>query len=219
MPTDLHFTTTRKNTSYEKLSLFLHRVITRCHSGLTVLMKNQTFKVLALIAVIVIEFIEAHWQAILISLIVLAYTAHALAGDLPDPKLTPGVSNPNVTQANIGQTICVSGWTKTIRPSVAITNRIKTRLMHAYGLDGQSPRNFELDHLQSLEIGGNPQADGNLWPQSWTGKCNARQKDRLETKLKYLICAGTITLTQAQSEISSNWITAYAKYVDPKGCQ
>ncbi len=162
---------------------------------------------------------RAYWQAILIAVIILAYTAHVYAGDLPDPELTPGVSNPNVTQSNIGQTICVSGYTKTIRPSVAITNKIKMRLMHAYGLDGQSPSNFELDHSVPLEIGGNPQADGNLWPQSWTGKCNARQKDRLETKLKRLICSQKITLAQAQSEISENWITAYDKYVDPKGCQ
>src|SRR5712691_5095797 len=32
------------------------------------------------------------------------------ARDLPDKTRTPGVANPDVTQDNIDQTICVSGW-------------------------------------------------------------------------------------------------------------
>src|SRR5258708_3844160 len=39
-------------------------------------------------------------------------------GVLPDSTCTPGSTNPNVTQANIQQTICVSGYTQTIRPPV-----------------------------------------------------------------------------------------------------
>src|ERR1051326_2330485 len=35
---------------------------------------------------------------------------------LPDPYPTPGVVNPDVTQDNIGETICKANWTKTIRP-------------------------------------------------------------------------------------------------------
>ncbi|MGW4529241.1 hypothetical protein [Amycolatopsis sp. NPDC004378] len=38
---------------------------------------------------------------------------------LPDPACTPGALNPDVTQASIGSTICVSGWTATIRPRPA----------------------------------------------------------------------------------------------------
>ena len=34
-----------------------------------------------------------------------------------DPARTLGVLNPNVTQRNINATICVHGWTKTIRPA------------------------------------------------------------------------------------------------------
>ena len=35
----------------------------------------------------------------------------------PDPKLTPGLVNPDITQANIAQTICNPQWsTKTIGP-------------------------------------------------------------------------------------------------------
>jgi hypothetical protein len=35
---------------------------------------------------------------------------------LADPARTPGVLNPDVTQANIRSTICRRGWTSTIRP-------------------------------------------------------------------------------------------------------
>src|SRR5438270_13269006 len=43
----------------------------------------------------------------------------------PDPGCTPGALNPAVTQATIHQTICVSGYTKTIRPSVPEATRLK----------------------------------------------------------------------------------------------
>ena len=35
---------------------------------------------------------------------------------LASPTLTPGSLNPDVTQATIGSTICVRGWTATVRP-------------------------------------------------------------------------------------------------------
>jgi hypothetical protein len=45
---------------------------------------------------------------------------------LPDPACTPGALNPDVTQASIGSTICVSGWTATIRPPTAAQNAMLT---------------------------------------------------------------------------------------------
>ncbi len=49
---------------------------------------------------------------------------HSL-NDLPDSKCTPGAVNPNVTQDNIQNTICVSGYTTQIRPSTSYTNKLK----------------------------------------------------------------------------------------------
>ncbi len=40
---------------------------------------------------------------------------------LPDPHCTPGATNPQVNQANIGTTICRSGYTSTIRPPEDVT--------------------------------------------------------------------------------------------------
>src|SRR3954469_13262589 len=51
---------------------------------------------------------------------------------LADPVRTPGVLNPDVTQATIGSTICRHGWTRTIRPPVEYTDDLKHRQMRAY---------------------------------------------------------------------------------------
>src|SRR5205809_27544 len=69
--------------------------------------------------------------------------------------ITPGVLNPDVTQATVRSTICVSGWTRTVRPPTDYTNRLKVVGMRAYGLHGSS-HDYQEDHLISLELGGNP---------------------------------------------------------------
>ena len=44
----------------------------------------------------------------------------------PNATLTPGATNPEVTQENIHDTICVKGWTDTVRPPSSYTNKLKT---------------------------------------------------------------------------------------------
>jgi hypothetical protein len=51
---------------------------------------------------------------------------------LPNPALTPGATNPDVTQDTISTTICVPGWTKTVRPPISYTNPLKRRLIPPY---------------------------------------------------------------------------------------
>src|SRR5436309_7293832 len=78
------------------------------------------------------------------------------ASGLPDPERTPGIPNPEVTQDNIHQTICVSGWTKTIRPPTKYTNELKLKQIEEYGYTDKNPANYEEDHLISLQHGGHP---------------------------------------------------------------
>ena len=138
---------------------------------------------------------------------------------LPNSKVTPGSINPDVTQANIQSTICTSGFTATIRPSVSYTNKIKQQEISVGGayysesvVFGNDLGNYELDHLISLELGGNPTDVKNLWMQPYDGN-NAHKKDALETTLKRLVCAGNITLRNAQKAIAKNWVKAYNEYV------
>ena len=77
---------------------------------------------------------------------------------------TPGVVNPDVTQATIAETICRRGWTRTIRPPVDYTNELKLEQMKAYRRAG-SPSDYQEDHLISLELGGHPTDPRNLWPE------------------------------------------------------
>lgn len=130
---------------------------------------------------------------------------------LPDPTCTPGATNPGVTQANIQSTICVKGYTKTIRPVSSWTTKLKKAQMAAWGITG-STSTIEEDHLVSLELGGAPSDSRNLWPEQG-GIPNV--KDKLENKLNKLVCSGSLSLTAAQNAIASNWETAYTKYVGP----
>jgi hypothetical protein len=136
---------------------------------------------------------------------------------LPDPVRTPGAINLDVTQQNIEKTICVMGYTKTIRPPSEYTSNLKRRQIKEYGYSDHNMRDFEEDHLVSLEIGGAPQDAKNLWPEpnhvqyGWGSKA----KDQLENKLHELVCNHEITLAKAQHDEATNWISAYKKYVSP----
>ena len=144
----------------------------------------------------------------LLILLLAASSAHAGA----TLETTPGVINPNVTQANIGQTICVPGWTKTIRPPTSYTNKLKYRQMQ----DGALPlsaRDYELDHLIPLSIGGHPTSPDNLWPQPWKGEYGAHRKDVLENVLHRLVCSGKLPLADARRAIAGDWKAAYQLYV------
>jgi len=130
----------------------------------------------------------------------------------PDPNLTPGAFNPAVTQATIRQTICVSGWTATIRPPSAYTTALKRRQIVEYGYVQTATALYEEDHLISLELGGAPRDPRNLWPERWTlamadgTQVGARVKDLLENKLRRAVCAGTMTLAEARREVGIHWV-------------
>jgi hypothetical protein len=110
------------------------------------------------------------------------------------PTLTPGVLNPDVTQANIASTICKSGWTRTIRPPVSYTNELKLTQMRRYGRPGKLS-DYQEDHLISLELGGNPTDERNLWPEPYP---RAREVDQIENELNAKVCSGRMSLAEAQ---------------------
>jgi len=111
-----------------------------------------------------------------------------------DPARTPGVLNPDVTQATIGSTICVSGWTRTVRPPSSYTHAVELRQMAEYGVGG-STREYQEDHFISLELGGAPRDPRNLWPEP---QPRAREVDRVENELNRAVCSGELALAEAQ---------------------
>lgn len=134
---------------------------------------------------------------------------------LPDPRFTPGATNPDVTQDNVDSTICVPGYTKTIRPPARYTSHLKREQLDdpARGYNDDSMRDFEEDHLVPLEVGGNPTDPRNLWPEPLHGPWNAHLKDRLENRVHELVCAHEITLEQGQMVFERDWIAGFRQYL------
>ncbi|MCC3777519.1 hypothetical protein [Streptomyces sp. UNOB3_S3] len=141
-----------------------------------------------------------------------AYRYTAAKEPLPDPKCTPGATNPKVTQATLKTTICRSGYTADIRPGTNITSREKTANAASYGYKG-SLKEAEYDHLISLQLGGDPNDPRNLWvqppsPGHKEGAGPNNPKDVVESKLKAAICSGKTELVKAQRAITKDWTTA-----------
>jgi hypothetical protein len=135
------------------------------------------------------------------------------AADRPDHRSTPGVADPQLTK----QVLCARGFTTKKVRNVANETALKASVYSRYhmvnhkGTCALVKRGCEVDHLIPLEVGGKTDIR-NLWPQSYgTKPWNAGVKDRLENALHKQICAGTVTLKQAQKEIATDWIASYQK--------
>ncbi len=134
---------------------------------------------------------------------------------LPNARVTPGATNPAVTQSTIDSTICVAGYTRRIRPAESYTERLKFRQLDGgYNLHGDtSARDYEEDHLVPLEVGGSPSAVANLWPEPRHLVWGSARKDRLEDVMHALVCRGAVSLRAAQRVFETNWIAGYRRYV------
>jgi len=108
--------------------------------------------------------------------------------------LTPGALNPDVTEETIRSTICVRGWTRTVRPPVEYTNDLKVKQMRDYGETGPTSQ-YQEDHLISLELGGAPTDPRNLWPEPYP---RAATVDVIENELNAQVCSGALSLAAAQ---------------------
>jgi hypothetical protein len=123
-------------------------------------------------------------------------------GALPDPRCTPGAYYANATRASV----CRSGYARSVRD---VSQSTKDAIYAAYGIhhhfDGATG---EVDHLVSLELGGS-NVRANLFPEAASPRPGSHQKDLLENELHREVCAGRLTLRQAQRLIAHNWVAAY----------
>jgi hypothetical protein len=148
-------------------------------------------------------------------LAVAAATPAVGQGVLPDPTRTPGALNPEVRQDTIGSTICVRGWTRTVRPPRQYTSALKRQQLRELGYVNRRLSDFEEDHLVPLALGGAPYDPRNLWPEprGITNGWSAAAKDKLEVTLARMVCSGRVPLAEAQQAIAHDWIAAYGHYV------
>lgn len=143
-----------------------------------------------------------------------AVAAEAHADEVPNLSLTPGVAVPGLTAAKV----CRTKWGKDARH---VTEAMKREVFAAYGMSGNddprcapaagSKQRCEIDHLISRELGGADDVK-NLWPQPYAGRWNAHLKDKLENRLHAELCAGRLTLPQAQEAIARDWRVVYRRY-------
>jgi hypothetical protein len=123
------------------------------------------------------------------ALVVLASPALASS---PNPAVTPGATDPLVTQANVATTICRRGYAKTVRK---VTTQEKHTVYLEYAISGSARHGYVIDHLVPLEVGG-ANVITNLWPQP---KAEAKVKDKLEGQMHTAVCNGSVTLAAAQA--------------------
>jgi hypothetical protein len=136
-------------------------------------------------------------------------TSGCRVGVLPDRRCSPGAYDPRVTPANIGSTICVSGYSESVRD---VPESEKRAVYLEYGITHHAPYSYEVDHIVSLELGGSNDI-ANLYPESYMIANGARVKDRLENALHRAVCDGRVPLRTAQRQIAGNWLAAYPRYV------
>ena len=131
----------------------------------------------------------------------------------PIASLTPGAINPEVTEANIDETICNPRWsTSSERPPEEYTYRLKREQIIEYHVDDTKTHDYEEDHLIPLELGGSPTDPKNLWPEAYATSIpdgGAKTKDKVENYLHDQVCAGAISLGDAQQQITSDWYRVY----------
>jgi hypothetical protein len=120
--------------------------------------------------------------------------------------------NPDVLQSTIDQTICVVGYTKTVRPSTLYTNAIKKRQMLTLGIAWENAKDYQLDHTIALSLGGHPRALSNLKTLHLRGADGAHRKDALSKRLQCLVCTGRVELAQAQADMYGDWQASIDKY-------
>jgi hypothetical protein len=126
---------------------------------------------------------------------------------LPDPAFTPGA-----VRTTTASEICDKHFRT--KPYRKTTKAMKQLVCAEYGVkDCPHQGKEELDHLIPLELGG-LDVDTNLWVQFAP---EFHWKAQLENKLKILVCAkeNPLPLIEAQNQISSDWVTAYRKYIGP----
>jgi len=110
--------------------------------------------------------------------------------------------NASVRKETLSQTICMRGYTRTIRPPATITNTIKYEMLRKKGYTISAMHDFILDHKIPLSLGGAPNNLDNFMLQS---EEESKSKDRVELCLSKSVCAGRLSLDEAQKEIWRDW--------------
>lgn len=125
---------------------------------------------------------------------------------VPDRRCSPGAYSTRLTKA----VICSSSFRK--RRTPRISRAKKFAVEREYGLPtGRFRRALEIDHIVPLRLGGSNSL-ANLFPEEYAFANHSPGyvvKNRLDTRLRSLVCAGRIGLRDAQRRIAADWKNLY----------
>jgi len=145
------------------------------------------------------------------------FSGFSLAGELPDPAITPGAVDPEVTADNIQESICKQkpiSWSQAHLPPSSWMEDMEKQQIEQYHYSDTSLKHYHEDHLIPLSLGGHPTNAKNIWPQPLIAKWSARRKDYLEEVINRKVCKGEMSLAEAQNIFRTNWIEGYKKFID-----
>jgi hypothetical protein len=143
----------------------------------------------------------------------LPYPAHCTSvagGQLPDPVCTPGSIRDDINPNDLERNVCKKGWSGTVRPPKAETDKLKTQAMRAYGVPAVERSHTELDHRVPESLGGASDVT-NLWPQvsDLHGAGYHNSKDGVEDDIHAWVCSGhQDRWQQAIVVFTKDWRTA-----------
>jgi len=127
-----------------------------------------------------------------------AHYGHHGPAVLPDPVVTPGIVR--TTDAVL---VCHSTTKALRKPGIQAVYPL-------YGAKKIKDKCCEIDHLISLELGGDNGLK-NEWPQPYEPRPGAHEKDEVENYLHAQVCSGKMKLVDAQKQIATDWYSVYLK--------
>src|ERR1044071_9595427 len=118
-------------------------------------------------------------KSLLVALILAAAILSKAADPiLPDAKLTPGAVFTNITVEQITKKGYANVFNGGVR-HVPESEKKKIFIEYFGKVPDRPGLHYEVDHLISLELGGSNDPK-NLWPETYSGRFNAKLKDKLE---------------------------------------
>lgn len=118
----------------------------------------------------------------------------SIQDNLPDSECTPGA-----VTATSKEELC-----KTAQKNPNVSEKLKNQVLAEYGISSKDAKKYVIDFLIGTELGGKTDI-ANLWPQPVVNPGLA-EKDKVEAYLYKQVCAGQISLDEAQKTLATNWL-------------
>jgi hypothetical protein len=135
------------------------------------------------------------------------------------PLIKGGISRPN-KELTPGDVTTTDTDTVCTLPAHGISTPIPTAMQTAvfdeYGLSTQGEQQkYVLDYLVPWDLGGATDM-ANIWPAAIRGT-GFYEKVQTDTILHELVCRRSLSLTQAQHDLETDWYAAWLRYVVATG--